>query len=207
MATLQDANPPYLGLAEQASAPATPAAGYGRLYVANDGTLHFVNDAGADIALGGGAASALVDIAKAIRSTGDITLNTTGWQNVDTALDLTLVGAQVGDEIEYLPSFLVQAPNNALAFDACTLVGGTPVNYFGTAGGAPDNGLLAWYAVGNVAVSVGGSGLYTVQAGDISGGNVTVRLRVRPANTTSRAISASAATPLRVAAKLLRPAA
>jgi hypothetical protein len=36
---------------EQSSGPGNPASGYGRLYVKNDGTLHFINDSGIDMDL------------------------------------------------------------------------------------------------------------------------------------------------------------
>lgn len=51
---------------EQASTPSTPASGYGRIWVKNDGTVHFVNDAGTDTDLssaGSGATTALDNLA------------------------------------------------------------------------------------------------------------------------------------------------
>jgi hypothetical protein len=42
----------FLTIAEQGSAPSTPASGYGTLYVDASGGLHFINDAGVDIDLG-----------------------------------------------------------------------------------------------------------------------------------------------------------
>lgn len=137
------------------------------------------------------------------RTAGDLSFNSTGWQDVSTSLDMTLP-AQVGDTIEYSASFLVQSAANALAIDVATIVGGSPVNYFGASGGATDNGVMAWYCPSSVTVPVGGSTFYVLQAGDISGGNVTLRLRIRPANTTSRSISASAVNPLMVAVRNCR---
>ena len=45
-------------LREQASTPTTPASGEGVVWVKNDGTLHFLNDAGSDTELGAGGGGA-----------------------------------------------------------------------------------------------------------------------------------------------------
>lgn len=45
-------NDEYLQMAEQASAPATPASGYLRLYASTDGSWHVKNDAGVDGVIG-----------------------------------------------------------------------------------------------------------------------------------------------------------
>lgn len=45
-------NDEYLQMAEQGSAPATPASGYLRLYASDDGSWHVKNDAGVDATIG-----------------------------------------------------------------------------------------------------------------------------------------------------------
>jgi hypothetical protein len=65
------------------------------------------------------------------------------------------------------------------------------VNYIsGGAGGASNRGVLGWYGPG-ASASVGAAVQYVVQSGDISGGNVTLRLRYR---TTSAAVKTMNAT-------------
>lgn len=134
-----------------------------------------------------------VDYAEAVRTAGDISVNTAGWQNVSTAVDLSL-SARSGDLIAYSPSFSVGGTNNALAFDVQTV---GPGNTF--SGGAT-NGQTGWYCVGSTTMGVSGTVHYRCQAADIVLGAVTLRLRVNPANTTARAIAANAASPLRVQA-------
>ncbi len=52
----------WADFAEQGGAPADPATGKGRLYAANDGTLHFVNDGSTDYDLTAGGASTLAGL-------------------------------------------------------------------------------------------------------------------------------------------------
>lgn len=201
MAKVSDIEIPSLLFDEQASAPTTPATGFWRAYFKSDG-LYVVDDAGTETGpFGTGSGSGGVTTTKARRTAGDVSVNTTGWQNVDTGIDLTLA-AVAGDEIEYTISLYCNSANNALKFDVATIVSGSPVNYFGGAGGA-DSGVPGWWAPASQDGGISGGVLYTVQAGDISGGNVVLRLRVNPANTTARIIAASSATPLIVSAKNL----
>ena len=141
--------------------------------------------------------------ASAVRTSGDLPFTSAGWQNVDTGMDLTLSGVSAGTVVEYTPSFNVGSSNNTMAFDVATIVSGSPVNYFGTSGGASDNGIMGWYSPGGAQCQPSGSAFYTLQAGDIASGSVTLRLRIRPSNTTSRPISANANSPARVFARAL----
>lgn len=124
-----------------------------------------------------------VVVAKARRTAGNLTLNSTTWADVDTGIDLT-IAAVAGDELEIGLSMGVR-PSGAgisLALDVATIVSAAPVNYFATAGGATEVGAGAWYREAptvNDASVPGGPRSYTVQAGDISGGNVVLRLRYK----------------------------
>lgn len=149
-------------------------------------------------------ASDAVSTARAKRSSGDLTFNTTGWQDVSTSLDLVFPSVPVGSVVSYSPAFTVESINNPFAFDVATIVSGSPVNYFGTSGGASDNGVPGWYALGDGFKAVSGTAQYVVQSGDLdSSGNLTLRLRIRPANTTARKVYANANQPLMVSAMLI----
>lgn len=149
--------------------------------------------------------------AAAKRTSGAITLNSAVWANVDTGLDLVL-NASAGDVIEYAPSFV--GPNGynvGIGFDVATIVSAAVVNVFST-GGAQNNtynGITGWYwtnsSVINIYQSVSGSAFYTLQAGDISSGTVTLRLRYRGDSATNRVLYASVDLQLNVWARNLGP--
>lgn len=200
MAKASDNPFPSLLLVEQGSAPATPAAGQARLYRGADGLLYVVDDAGTVTAVGGGGGGTLIAPVSLKRAAGDITLSTTGWQNLvgDGSLDLTIAAA-AGDVLEYSVSLYANAGANSVVFDGATIVGVNPVNYLAGDGSATSSGIAGLFAQSGEAGGYGASVMYTVQAGDVSAGLVTVRLRARPANTTARIIASSAATQLQIA--------
>jgi hypothetical protein len=135
-----------------------------------------------------------VPAAKATRTAGDVTFTSASYTAVDTALDLTLP-AVVGDIIEVGISVRADfTSNNRFIFqDAATMVSGSPVNYLSGAG-ASGEGVQAWLVENvNTWRNCGGSVLYTVVSGDLSGGNVTVRWLARlNVGTVSRKLSADA---------------
>lgn len=146
---------------------------------------------------------------KAKRTAGDQSLNSTTWANVDTALDLVLP-AVVGDEIEYGINGLSGAQAVFIDFDVVSIVAASPVNSFATDGAAvaaPGAVILGWQGPSGAAAHMAGSVLYTVVAGDISGGNVTLRLRYATNAAVNKTVYGSAASPLRVWAKNLGPVA
>ena len=172
--------------AELAALFGTPT---GSKFLADDGTLKTP---------AGGGGGGVVDYAESIRTSSNITLNSTSWANVDTGLDLTLA-AQAGDLIQYTPSFYCSSVGATGGFDVATIVSGSPVNYFGSAGvGNTAYGVMAWI-VPSAATGVGGSAFYIVQSGDISGGNVVLRLRYRWASS-SATLNAAAILPCKVSA-------
>lgn len=143
---------------------------------------------------------------KARRTSGNLTLNSTSWANVDTGLDLTLNEVQVGDEIVYGIGGLANNEAVFLYFDVATIVSAAPVNYFGTAGGASDNGVVGWFCASGAYVGFGGlSHPYTIQAGDLTDGSVTLRLRYRTQTAGNRVVRAVSTDPLDVWAMNLGP--
>ena len=109
------------------------------------------------------------------------TLSSTSWADVSGPSDITLT-AGTGDVVMVS---LSTTWNNAGApgahLDVVTIVSATVTNSFATAG-APNNsheGIGSWR---NANTAVAGSFYYTLQAGDVSGGQVVLRLRGRLAS-------------------------
>jgi hypothetical protein len=124
--------------------------------------------------------------ARAKRTSGSITLNSTSWANVDTGLDLT-VKAVVGDVLQVNITGLAGSASPAIGFDAVTLVSGSPVTSV-SGSDASDYGFIFVPALGDTPIS--GTIQYVVQSGDISGGNVTLRLRYKTSSATNRTLYA-----------------
>lgn len=176
-------------LITEGSAPASPAAGGQALFIDSaDHKLKRKNSAGTITTIeggGGGTGQGLVDFAKAQRASTDITVNSTTFVNVDTALDLVMT-ASTGDVIEYYLALKATCATSSYAvFDVHTIVGGSPVNSM-TSGSAAGTGLTtghpSWVrstvAAGPAGTYIAGHRRYALQAGDISSGTVTLRLRV-----------------------------
>lgn len=120
--------------------------------------------------------------ARAALNAGTTTaLSSTSYADFNNALDL-IIPAQVGDVLLIsLSALWVAAASGYGYLDAATIVSGSPVNYCG-GGSSSRFGVQGWSS-GVVGTSndspVGAAIQYVVQAGDISGGNVTLRLRGR----------------------------
>lgn len=128
------------------------------------------------------------------RTEGDLTLNSTTWSDlptIGTTWDITF-DAAAGDWIETGLSALVNVGEVETHFDVWTIVGGTPTNRI--SGG--DQGVAAWWAraAADGIFLPGGSVLYQLKAGDISGGTVTLRLRYKTVQAANRSVRASTAT-------------
>lgn len=197
---------PSLLLVEQAAAPATPASGQARLYRGTDNKLYVVDDAGAVTEVGAGSGGG-VAAAHVVKTAGNYTINNVAWTTLDATLDLT-VPAVTGDKVEVsLAAYVI--PNGAAqyaALDAVTVVGGTAVTSFSNNTATPaSNGVAAWSIAGNRGEGpVGGSVMLTLGAGDVSGGNVTVRLRYKTANAVAHTVRAAAGDPLNFSVKNLK---
>jgi len=121
--------------------------------------------------------------ARAKRTSGYITLSSTTWANVDTGLDLT-IAAEEGDVLAVsLAGLLGAASGQGCGIDVVTVVSGSPVNSLSGQNGAGDYG---WLYTGVAEAGLTGTIQYPVVAGDISGGNVILRLRYRQSSTTNR---------------------
>lgn len=142
------------------------------------------------------------DYARAIRSSGNVTLNSATWANIDTGVDLVL-SAAAGDVIEVAPAgrLAAGAGGTDTFFDVATVVAGSPVNYFGTAGGATDEGVSSWRCNATLDSRVTGAVARTLVAGDIADGTVTLRLRYRQDVAGNRLLVAGATNPFTWSAK------
>lgn len=138
----------------------------------------------------------------ASRLTGSITLNSSVWANASTTLDITLAGA-ANDRVRYTPNF--QDGNEALSsfFDARFVASG---NNFGKSTSNSHQGMAGWAGQASAYSAITGSAIKTVVSGDISGGNVIVRLRYRLNSTATRTVFATSAVPLFLYAENVGPA-
>jgi hypothetical protein len=135
--------------------------------------------------------------ATARRTTGNVTLNSTSWANVDTALDLTL-GGSAGDVIEATLSALWNADAVQACLDVVTVVSAAPVNSFATGTTVTAStlqGVGAWIGNSGIQADLSGSFFYTLVAGDISGGNVLLRLRYRTTTAANKTLIATTDVP------------
>jgi hypothetical protein len=143
----------------------------------------------------------LKDFKLATRTSGDLTLNSATWANVDTGLDLTLIAA-TGDVIEAEVNGLWGIGGVYGALDVATIVGGSVVNYLSSGTSTPrTNGEVQWLDRDSTdgrynGSSIGGAARYVVQAGDISGGTVTLRLRYTTFSASNKTLSGSTSSPL-----------
>ena len=107
-------------------------------------------------------------------------------------------------------SFFTAAVNNTLKWDVVTIVSASPVSSLAgkiAIASRPANGALCWYCPNSSGATgmnrpVGGSILYQLGAGDVSGGNVTLRVQVDPTNTTNRTVTANTTGPFEFWAKV-----
>lgn len=174
-----------------------------------NGVFDTVTISGAGSGGGGssGTGQGLVDYGFTKRTAGDITVNGTSWANLDTGMDIVLT-AQTADVIEVHLNTFYGATAVTVGLDVVTVVGGSPVNSLAT-GAAPDNansgiaGCSIASGLGAVSIGASGSTMYTLQSGDISGGTVTLRVRVRTGTAANRTVSGTVVRPTFFSAKNL----
>jgi hypothetical protein len=145
---------------------------------------------------------------KDVRTAGNLTLNSASWADVPTISDF-VIEAQVGDDIEYGMNAYVDATGAAdVYFDVATIVSGAPVNYFNNGTATPAvGGVSSWMCEPSIIKSMAGCVIYTVQAGDIVDGKVTLRLRYDESAAVARTLRADTTRPLHRYVKNLGPAA
>lgn len=110
------------------------------------------------------------------RTAGDVALSTGAvLVEASSALRVT-VPAATGDLLVCFFDIYITPGNRSVVNGIATIVSGSIVNQFGGVLGNASMYVIRVATDGNQANAVGGAVAYTVQAGDISGGNVTVSL-------------------------------
>ena len=105
-----------------------------------------------------------------------------------------VVAAASGDLLDIRVSMLTSSAGSGadLRIDVATIVSASPVNYVSSLSGTPDTvGVAGWFVPASTRLPITGSVLYVAQAGDISGGNVTLGLRAWCSAVSGRGILAS----------------
>ena len=139
------------------------------------------------------------------RTAGNFAPASVSWADLTSAMDLVLA-AQAGDQI--LVALNGFWGNDAVFgyLDVASIVSGSPVNYGSSGSGTQAaDGLPGWVGPAAVYSPVGGSTLFTVAAGDLSGGQVTLRLRVKCSAAVAKTLFAQTADPLVFSAVNLGP--
>ncbi len=133
------------------------------------------------------------------QTTSVYTLNSTTEADIDTGTDLTIAAATSDKlQISLTSRFGAEAVNAFL--DVATIVSAAPVNYVsGGAGDSDDFGVGGWLGLSGVGQAFGGTVFYTVQSGDISGGNVVLRLRYRTSAASNKTLNGGAGSTTREA--------
>lgn len=141
-----------------------------------------------DTPSGGGGAGALAH--KFVRSaTGTTSINTSSsWANLTTHVasftDISLTGCSAGDVIQVQASAGWANEGTSKLLDVATIVAGSVVNLFSSGSSTPStSGVKCWEGVPSAYMPFGGASCYALQAGDLSAGAVTLRLRVRTSGT------------------------
>lgn len=127
-------------------------------------------------------------------TSGDINVNTSFTQ---IGTDVTIAAA-AGDVLALTIEALCANTGDDCQFEAATRVGGSDTNWWSTGGAASrwPGGLGNWYVQTGRFDGPRGSSIYTVQAGDVVAGAVTVRVYGRcPAS--ARVVNANANYPVR----------
>ncbi len=173
----------------------------GTVPVANGGTGQTTASAALS-ALGGISA---IPCARILSTQGNVTLNhTAAFVEVAAATggpgtgawDLTLAAA-AGDILQAgMTAIVTDTGATALYFNAATIVSGSPVNWLaqdGEAGTNNGNGVLTWQVIAGAHGFPGAPVTYPVVSGDISSGNVVLRLYYYTNTATNRTLGCQAA--------------
>lgn len=114
-------------------------------------------------------------------TTGDITLGSGTTPVAVSGPGDLVIAAATGDLLMCgLSARSTDTDADSLGMDMATIVSAAAVNYVSSRSGTPTTtGVAGWYFGSGRVTSVMGEAPYLVQAGDISGGNVTLRLYYR----------------------------
>lgn len=184
----------------EGSAPSTPASTKWRLYFKTDG-VYVIDDAGtetgplAEAPGGGGGNPVVYDIER--RTAGDLAITSTSAGNaVGTVGDL-VVAAATGDLLMVgLSSRVTDTDGQSMRLDMKFITGATENFVSSLTTSAATTGISQWFCEGGREHAIGGEIPYVVQAADISGGNVTLRLCAWLSGAGSRPLAAQSAAPL-----------
>lgn len=146
----------------------------------------------------------LIGTARAKRTAANVTSTSTTYVAVDTGTDLTIAGVATGDILEVQANFRWNDDAELAFMDAATWVAGAAVNYMSASVGASGHGVGGWLGQASQRMACGGSVEYVLQAGDISGGSVTVRFLFRTNGGGTKTIIANTNQPYHVNAKVWR---
>lgn len=180
---------------QEASAPSTPASTKWVSYFKTDG-MYYKDDAGAETGpLAAVSGSHTHPGAVVTYTAGDISLTSTSVAVLSGPGDC-VVAASSGDVL--LVGISARTENttgNSIALDVATIVSASPVNYLSSRTGTPlTTSVPRWFIPASTNGAVGGVTRYVVQSGDISGGNVTLRMYYRVSG--NRTLAASSTVPL-----------
>lgn len=156
-----------------ATADNTPA----RLAVGADGLFLKADSSQATglVWAAGGGSGSLKTTVQAFLTSGDVTVaNGPGFTVIGS--DLTIAAA-AGDRLAIDIEAMCATAGSDCQFEACTRVSGANTNFWSSGNGTSRNpgGIASWYCSSGF-VGPRGRSYYTVQAGDIVTGNVTVRI-------------------------------
>lgn len=108
-----------------------------------------------------------------------------------------VVAAVAGDKLVFGASFRANAGPQTYV-DVATVVAGAPVNWLGADGGAGSFGIASYLVETGVDSPRGGDVAYTVVAGDVVGGTVTLRMYYRTATGVGPVFNATTALPFQI---------
>lgn len=138
----------------------------------------------------------------------NLILNSTSWANFPTIGTMTLTGVAAGDWIEININALVNNENVAVQLDVVSEVAAVAVNSFGKraaalTGTTNEDCIPGWFLSAAATVLLTGGIVYQLQAGDLTGSTVIMRMRFRTTTATNRTVFGAAADPFLVWAKRL----
>jgi hypothetical protein len=140
--------------------------------------------------VGGGGNPVLYDIEQ--RSAGDLAVVTTSAGTAIPTLGYLVVACVTGDLLMIGLDCVVSADSESIRFDVASIVAAAAVNYVSNGTGTPAGvGIAGWSRSVTTLEHVNGTFMYVAQAGDLSGGNITLGLRSWLASGTSRTVQAS----------------
>lgn len=126
---------------------------------------------------GGGGPTRTLTHDKVFLQTGDVAVPAAMVEGAFVQLwpagqaDLVLTDVQIGDDIEVDLDCMITSGNGEVTLDVGSIVGGVVAHRFGS----PANRGQGWYQAPNLSNGISGTRVYTVQAGDLVGGVLTIR--------------------------------